>query len=144
MAHFSKVVDGVVVQTAVTAEETWEEFLENNPKWYDADGPGQWIKTSYNTKHGVHYDPETGEPSADQSKALRLNYGAVGRLYDKELDIFTYPKPPYASWTLDTSTGMWEAPIAVPTEYPEFCYYWNEVDGQWELDQAIADDVGPA
>lgn len=46
-------------------------------------------RTSYNTRDGIHYDPLTGLPSDDQSKAFRGNFAGIGSFYDSELDVFT-------------------------------------------------------
>ena len=51
MAHFAKVVDGVVTNVIVAEPEFFQSFVD--------DSPGEWIQTSYNTRGGVHYDPET-------------------------------------------------------------------------------------
>ena len=71
MAHYAKVKNGIVETVIVAEAEFFETFVD--------DSPGEWIQTSYNTRGGVHYDPETGEPSEDQSKALRKNYATYGR-----------------------------------------------------------------
>ena len=52
----------------------------------------------------------------------------IGYTYNKELDAFIPPKP-YASWLLDTDTGLWNAPIAKP----EGNYSWNEDNQSWDL-----------
>ena len=86
-----------------------------------------WKKCSYNTRGGVHYDPETGEP--DGGVALRANYPGTGWYYSSEHDIF-YPPQPYPSWTLNTTTGLWEPPIVRPEEPGEGplrpYYVWDE------------------
>jgi hypothetical protein len=121
MAHFAKVVNGLVTQVIVAESEFFESFVDTSP--------GEWIQTSYNTKAGVHYNPETGEPSADQSKALRKNYAGVGYSYDRVLDAFIPPKQ-YASWILNTETCLWEAPTSMPTDGNS--YRWNESILEWE------------
>jgi hypothetical protein len=120
MAHFAKIVDGIVTQVIVAEPEFFETFVD--------DSPGEWIQTSYNTRGGVHYNPETGKPSADQSKALRKNYAGIGFTYDKTLDAFIPPKP-FASWILDENTCLWNA----PTARPEGNYTWNEDEQSWDL-----------
>ena len=107
MAHFAKVVDGIVVNGIVAEPEFFNTFVD--------DTPGQWIQCSYNTRGGVHYDPETGEPSADQSKALRKNYAGRGYSYDAERDAFIEPKP-FESWTLNETSCLWEPPVAMPDD----------------------------
>ena len=88
------------------------------------------IQTSYNTRGGVHYDPRTGKPSADQSKALRKNYAGVGFTYDQARDAFIPPKP-YPSWKLNEKTCVWEAPVAMPKD--KKMYDWNETTKKWEV-----------
>jgi hypothetical protein len=87
-------------------------------------------QTSYNTRGGVHYDPETGEPSDDQTKALRFNYAGIGYTYDEDRDAFIPPKP-FESWVLDEDTCLWEAPLPYPED--EGSYTWNEELFAWEL-----------
>jgi hypothetical protein len=120
MAHYAKVQNGFVTKVIVAEAEFFNSFVD--------DSPGEWIQTSYNTYGGVHYNPETKEPSADQSKALRKNYAGIGYTYNKELDAFIPPKP-YASWVLDEETCWWNAPIAKPDDGKD--YAWNETTLSW-------------
>ena len=106
MAHFAKVNNGIVTQVIV-AEQSYIDSLVDNE-------PGIWVQTSYNTRGGVHYQPDSNTPSDDQSKALRGNYAGIGYSYDEEHDIF-YTQKPFASWKLNTSTALWEAPITYPS-----------------------------
>jgi hypothetical protein len=121
MAHFAKVVDGKVAQVIVAEPEFFETFVDTSP--------GEWIQTSYNTRGGVHYNPETQEPSEDQSKALRKNYAGIGFSYDRERDAFIPPKP-FNSWILNDDTCLWDAPVAYPTDGK--MYIWNESTTSWE------------
>ena len=118
MAHYAKVVNNIVTQVIVAEAEFFETFVDTSP--------GEWIQTSYNTCGGVHYNPETKEPSTDQSKALRKNYASIGHTYDAVRDAFIPPKP-YASWTLNEGTCLWNAPVA----RPEGNYSWNETTLSW-------------
>lgn len=120
MGHFAKVNNGVVEQVIVAEPEFFETFVDSSP--------GQWIQTSYNTRGGVHYDPATGEPSADQSKALRKNYAGIGYTYDAQRDAFIPPKP-FASWVLNEDTCLWDAPVAMPTDGKR--YNWDEATTSW-------------
>lgn len=122
MSHFAKVLDGVVVSVIVAEPEFFDTFVDTSP--------GTWIQTSYNTRGGVHYDPATGQPSADQSKALRKNYAGIGYRYDANLDAFFMPQP-YPSWKLNETTCFWEAPIVCPGNEKE--YYWDEATKSWIL-----------
>ena len=126
MAHFAKVNNGIVEQVIVAEPEFFDTFVDSSP--------GQWIQTSYNTRGGVHYNPETGEPSADQSKALRKNYAGLGYTYDAGRDAFIPPKP-YPSWVLNEDTCLWESPVPYPTdvgteENPKR-YTWDEEAVNW-------------
>lgn len=120
MAHFAKVVDGIVSQVIVAEPEFFDTFVDSSP--------GEWVQTSYNTRGGVHYNPKTGEPSADQTKALRKNYAGIGYTYDREKDAFIPPKP-FASWVLNVDTCLWEAPVPMPTEGGP--YRWDEATQNW-------------
>ena len=121
MGSYAKVVDGIVTQVIVAEPEFFNIFVDSTP--------GEWVQTSYNTRAGIYYNPNSYEPAADQSKALRKNYAGPGYVYDKVRDAF-YPPQPYASWTLDEDTCLWKAPIPCPDD--EFGYMWNEADGVWE------------
>ena len=52
-----------------------------------------WAQTSYNTKAGIHYDPNTDIPSEDQSLAFRKNYAGIEWSYDPTRNAFINPKP---------------------------------------------------
>jgi len=121
MTHFAKLDENNTVIFVVTGRK-------------DSDGKeGEitartgkvWKQTSYNTSGGVHYTD--GEPSADQSKALRYNYAGLNFTYDPERDAFIPPKP-FESWVLDEATCLWVAPIAYPAEG---VHTWDEEAGDW-------------
>jgi hypothetical protein len=114
MAHYAKVKDGIVVNVIVAEAEFFNTFVD--------DTPGEWIQTSYNTRGGIHYEPNSNTQSADQSKALRKNFAGIGYIYDQTRDAFYRPQP-YASWTLNETTCLWEPPIVKPTTGK---YVWNE------------------
>ena len=98
MSHFAKVENGVVTQVIV-AEKEFIDMI--------ADSTCEWVQTSYNTRGGIHYKPNSHEPSEDQSKALRKNYAGIGYAYDKERDAFIPPKPDEGNWVLDEATCLW-------------------------------------
>jgi len=119
MSHFAKVVDGVVVNVIVAEQDYIDTLPEEET----------WIQTSYNTRGGVHYDQETGLSSDDQTQALRGNYAGRGFVYDSEHDAFYRPQP-YSSWALNTTSFMWEPPVAYPTDGQK--YNWNEESQTWD------------
>jgi hypothetical protein len=110
MSHFAKVLDGKVVQVIVAEQDFFDTFVNSSP--------GQWIQTSYNTYGNQH--PE-GRP-------LRGNYAGIGFTYDATHDVF-YQSQPYASWTLNQMTWLWEPPTPYPTD-GKF-YEWNESTTSW-------------
>ena len=112
MAHYAKVQNGLVTTVIVAEAEFFETFVDSSP--------GEWIQTSYNTYGGQHL--LGGTP-------LRKNFAGIGYTYDKTLDAFIPPKP-YASWTLDEETCLWNAPTSYPTDGKN--YNWNEDILNWE------------
>ena len=118
MSHFAKVEDGVVTQVLVVEQE----FIDTGALG-DA---SQWVQTSYNTRGGKHYDPNTGEE--DSGTPLRKNYAGKGYTYDSVKDAFYAPQP-YPSWTLNDTTCLWEAPVAYPTD--DKPYTWDEDTTAW-------------
>ena len=120
MAHFAKVQDGIVTQVIVAEQEFFDTFVDSSP--------GQWIQTSYNTRGGVHYQSNSNEPSADQSKALRKNYAGIGFTYDAGRDAFIPPKP-YSKWVLNEQTCLWDAPTQMPSDDKR--YRWDDDAGNW-------------
>ena len=120
MTYFAK-LDADNVVTFVTAGREEDDGLEEELNARTGD---VYRQTSYNTYGGVHYTD--GEPSADQSKALRFNYAGLGFSYDENRDAFIPPQP-YASWVLDEATCLWVAPIAMP----EGVHTWDEQAGDW-------------
>jgi len=126
MSHFAKLDENNVV-TFVTVGRQEDDGREQ--ELFERTGD-IYKQTSYNTRGGVHYDPETGEPSEDQSKALRFNYAGIGFTYDEERDAFVPPKP-FESWVLNEETCLWKAPLPYPDGGGE--YTWNEETGSWDL-----------
>jgi len=118
MAHFAKVVNGLVTQVIVAEQEFFETFVDNSP--------GEWIQTSYNTRGGVHRDPITNNP--DGGIPLRKNFAGLGYTYDRERDAFIPPKQ-HASWILNEETCTWEAPKSLPKDGKD--YIWDENITDW-------------
>jgi len=125
MAHFAK-LDSNNIVTSVTVGRQEDDGKEQ--ELCDRTGD-TYRQTSYNTKGGIHYDPETNEPSADQSKAFRKNYAGKGYTYDETRDAFIQPKP-YPSWVLNETTCLWDAPVEMPDDDKR--YNWNEDTQSWD------------
>jgi len=60
---------------------------------------------------------------------LRGNFAGVGHTYDIQNDVFYDPQP-FPSWTLNTSTWLWESPVAYPQDGK--LYKWNETAQSWD------------
>ena len=129
MAHYAQLDSENVVVNVFVGRDDVVEGIDDWEQYYAP--AGFTVKqTSYNTRGGVHYNPETGEPSEDQSKALRFNYAGIGFTYDEERDAFIPPKP-FDSWVLNEETCLWEAPLPYPEDGAT--YYWNEELFSWEF-----------
>ena len=103
MSHYAQLDDKNTVVFVIHAKS---DGMEDQ---FTAHTGQVWKQTSYNTHGGVHYDPATGEPSADQSKAFRGNYAGIGFTYDEELDAFI-PRKPSDVATFDPETFTWVVP----------------------------------
>lgn len=121
MAHFAKILNGIVTKVIVAEPEFFDTFVD--------DSPGIWIRTSYNTRGGIHYNQGTKDASSDQSNSFRKNYACVGYTYDSDLDAFISPQP-YPSWALNNTTCLWESPVECPTDGG--FYTWNETKKSWD------------
>jgi hypothetical protein len=127
MSHFAKVKNGIVTQVLVIEQDVVDSGLFGAPE--------DWVQTSYNTRGGIHYKPDSNEPSDDQSKALRGNYAGIGCIYDRTNNVFYAPQP-YASWILNNTTWTWEAPVARPKD--DKYYSWDEATTSWVEKPALA------
>ena len=124
MSHFAKLDENnVVIFVTVGRQEDDGREAELSARTGDV-----YKQTSYNTRGGVHYNPETGEPSADQSKAFRKNYAGLGYTYDADRDAFI-PVKPYPSWVLDEFSCLWNAPVPMPNDGNP--WLWDENTLSW-------------
>lgn len=111
MAHFAKVINGIVDHVIVAEPDFFNTFIDTVP--------GEWVQTSFNTHGGVH--ELEGTP-------FRKNYAGLGFIYDKSRDAFYEPQP-YPSWTLNEDTCQWNPPITAPESGP---HMWNEETQTWD------------
>ena len=101
MAHFAKVVDGVVEKVTVVSNDVMldgegvEQESLGQAFLNELFGEATWVQCSYNSN-------------------MRGHFPGVGALYDSTNDVFHVPQP-FPSWTLNTDTGYWEPPLARPT-----------------------------
>jgi len=130
MAHFAKIDNNNIVTQVLVIEQ--EQV--NTGLWGD---PASFVQTSYNTRGGIYYTPNTNTPDPDQTKQLRKNYAGIGYTYlpnGPDGEGFVPPKP-YNSWVLNSSTYLWEAPIPMPQPNSPPYYSWDENTQNWvEID----------
>ena len=67
-------------------------------------------------------------------------YAGTGDIYNEEHDVFCETQI-YASWTLNTTTGKYEAPVAQPTPPTNGHLSWDEDNQQWKSTKYIPDDL---
>lgn len=125
MAHYAEIgLDNVVQRVIVVSdadeptEAAGQEFCRNLLG-------GTWLKTSYNTRGGVHYG-EDGQPSGKPQ--FRKNYAGIGYTFDSTREAFIPPRP-YASWRLDEEACLWNPPTPMPTDGN--MYVWDEATTSW-------------
>ena len=131
MAHFAKIgLNGKVIEVqsvnnevlhdsnGVEQENIGIDFLTQLTGW------AIWKQTSYNGN-------------------IRKNFAGIGMTYDEDRDAFI-PKKPYASWVLNETTCLWEAPVVKPETFTQGLidedgnpipdvYTWNETNTTWDL-----------
>jgi hypothetical protein len=119
MSHFTRVDDNDFVAEVIRITQD----MVDTGHW---GAPANFVQTSFNTRGGIHY-ADDGQPSADQSKALRKNYAGIGFKLDRERNAFIPPKD-YPSWVLNEDSCLWQAPVPKP----EGNYVWNEPTLSWQ------------
>ena len=125
MSHFAKVVDGIVTNVIVAEQE----FIDT----YEDGLPGEWIQTSYNTRGGKHYAPNSQDE--DGGVALRKNYAGIGYTYDETRDAFI-PAQSYNSWLLNEDTCQWDAPVPKPAPREDGkIHIWDEDIVNWVVEE---------
>ena len=113
MAHFAQLDDSNIVTTVYVIADA--DCLDGDGNESEAVGvafceslfgSGTYKQTSYNGN-------------------IRKQYAWVGDTYDTAKNVYIRPKPPYASWVLN-SDNDWEAPLALPSDDNFPGYDWNE------------------
>ena len=123
--HFAEIDENNIVKRVIVAEQ---DFIDSGA----VGDSSNWIQTSYNTRGGVHYTPNSDEP--DGGIALRKNYAGVGYTYDSDKDAFYQPQP-YPSWLLNEDSCQWKSPIPHPDDGSN--YNWNEENQSWDLEDGF-------
>ncbi len=96
MAHFARVIDGIVVNVHVLA----------NPVLLDEDGVEQEAlgQAFLADLHGYNPDELV---QCSYNANFRGVYPGVGYTYDEERDAFIPPKPTEGEWVLDEDSCLW-------------------------------------
>jgi len=132
MAHYALLDENNVVLNVIVGKN--EDELRDNEvvdweEWYGNFHNLTCKRTSYNTYAGVHKLGDT---------PFRGNYAAVGMIYDEINDGFIYPQP-FDSWTLNTTTFLWQPPIPKPELTDEQIENENYYD--WDEDLYQSDNT---
>jgi hypothetical protein len=108
MAHFAQIdSDSIVINVIVVADsDSAKDASQSWSTWNEAGGIAfcksllgadtNWVQTSFNGN-------------------IRFRYAGIGMKFDSTNDVFYEPQP-YASWVLNTSTWIWEPPVALPDD----------------------------
>ena len=121
MAHFAKLdADNVVIELHVVNDEDCQDEDGNESEAVGVaflqgifGSDTIWKQTSYNDN-------------------IRTRYAQIGGTYDTERDAFINAQP-FASWTLNTTTLDWDAPVALPAAAETTPHYWDEENQQWQI-----------
>jgi len=125
MAHYAKVVNGIVEKVIVAEAGFFDTFVDSSP--------GEWVQTSYNTRGNVHYAADNTTP--DDGTPLRKNFAGIGFNYD---GVGFYEPQPFPSWIKNSTTYLWEPPTLLPND-GKF-YNWNETNKAWDEVTATKDE----
>jgi len=128
MAHFAQIDENSIVQQVIVLNN--EDCLDADDNESEAVGitfcknllgaDTNWVQTSFNNN-------------------IRFRYAGIAMKYDLTNNVF-YHQQPYPSWTLNTSTWDWDAPVALPddagvddADNPTeiVSYEWDEDSTSW-------------
>lgn len=127
MAHFAQLDENntvltveVVANQAMTDSEGVEQESLGVALLKQIHGENTiWKQTSINTKENQRTDGSDKAP-------FRYNYAYIGAKYLPEYDGFEGGIKPFESWTLNTSTLHYDAPIPMPEPIDTHFWKWNE------------------
>lgn len=119
MAHYAFLDENNIVTEVIVGKDEGEDGVDWQSH-YSAFRGQVCKRTSFNTHGGVHRSGGT---------PFRKNYAGKGYTYDAERDAFIPPQP-FASWSLNEDTCLWEAPTAMPDDGNR--YTWNEETTSWD------------
>ena len=127
MAHYAFLNSQKIVTEVIVGKD--ESDTQHDWEIYYGNIRNQTCKrTSYNTSGGTHLN--NGTP-------FRKNFAGIGYKYYVSHDGFAPPKP-YPSWTLNTTSLLWDCPVPYPTDIEDgdgnpIFYEWNETNQTWDI-----------
>lgn len=99
MAHWAEIDENNYV-IRVTVGDNDDPNGDEGYQWLIDNLGGRWVKTSYNTRGGVHISGGT---------PFRKNYAGIGCYYDEVRDAFIPPKPNLpGNWVFNEDSCLWE------------------------------------
>lgn len=101
MSHYAQIDENNIVIQVIVADQ---DFIDSGA----VGNPSSWLQTSYNTRSGLYYIPNSDQLDDDQSKAFRKNFAGIGYTYDPIRDAFIPPKP-NEQYILNEFTCQWES-----------------------------------
>ena len=114
MAHYAYLDDNNVVVAVIVGKDESELIDGLDTETYYAQNTPYTVKrTSYNG-------------------TIRKNYAGIGYTFDGIG--FAAPQP-FASWSLNSETYLWEAPTPMPTDGAR--YTWDEATTSWVEVEAL-------
>lgn len=121
MAHYAILNEDDYVRQVIVGRDENDIVLDDNGNPIDWEVYYGGVRTSYNTKGGVHVNGGT---------PLRMNYAGPGFFYDRNRDAFI-PSKPFPSWVFVESTCRWKAPVDRPNDDNQ--YWWDEFTQSWKV-----------
>ena len=147
MSHFAKIGENNIVlevlymETSVSSTEGGiEDESVGLAHLRTHHGHDNWKRCSYNSRGGQHYAIDSnGDYVPDGTPGYRANYPSEGWFWDETNEIFCEPRPndkdgePCASWTMNTTTGLYDAPLTRPTPTQEE----DDARKVWRWDESL-------
>jgi hypothetical protein len=120
MAHFAEIDENNKVVRVIVVNNN--DILDENG--YESEAIGVAFCQRILGNHNIW-------KQCSYNNNFRKHYPSVGHNYDSTRDYF-YQDQPYASWTFNTETAEWEAPVERPDDRP---YDWDESTRSWVLQE---------
>jgi len=122
MAYFANIDDNSIVTSVIVVA--------------DSDAPNETTGIAFCK---ALLGSDTNWVQTSKTGSIRHRYAGIGMKYDPTNDVF-YDQQSYSSWTLNTSTWAWEAPVAMPSDVgvddednptEHVTYDWDEDNLAW-------------